>query len=130
MIAILALIISPVLGKTGGIKVDSDTVCEDPDKEDNTIGSSGTCFPTVWLNLPNGDLGSYTCQICDSGVCQACPFFSQFTSVTCGPDDNYKLGFFRTTAGTGSRTLVISDSEGKTVGRDSWRQVDGEDCPD
>ncbi len=125
IIGIFAVIVSPVLGKTGGIKVDSDILCE-VHREDNTIRPG--CASVIWLNLQQDTPGSYTCEICDSGDCVPCSgFANDFASHSC--DDGYFRSTFFAPSGTGSRTVVLYDSNGDNVGRDSFRLVESADCP-
>jgi len=121
LVVVLAVIISPVLAKTGGIKVDDDASC-DVNREDNVLAPN--CGSVIWLNIPQSELGTYTCQICDSGVCTSCSNFTNNWS-SCG--DGYFFTFFTTPSGSGSRTVVLSDGSGN-VGRDSFRLVATEGC--
>ena len=122
LICVLVVIVSPVLAKTGGIKVDDDPSC-DVDREDNALAPSCTSF--IWLNLQQDSPGSYTCQICDNGVCSSCDSFSNSFN-SCG--DGYYWATFVPPSTEGSYTLVLSDSSGKNVSRDGFRVVSGEPC--
>ena len=122
LICVLVVIVSPVLAKTGGIKVDDDPSCN-VDREDNALAPS--CTSIIWLNLQQESPGSYTCQICNKGVCSSCnSFTNNFNS--CG--DGFYWATFLPPSTEGSYTLVLSDSSGKNVSRDSFRVVSGELC--
>ena len=116
LIATVVLIVSPVLANTGGIKVDNDGLCEESNREENALPVA--CPGVIWLNLQQDSPGTYTCQICNKGVCDSCRNFTN-NWFSCG--DGYYNAGFETPLTEGTYTLSLSDGSGKNVSRDSFR---------
>lgn len=122
MLLIFGFAAIPVLDDSGGIKVDDDNNCAEPNKEANSLNSSSGAY--IWLNVPGGVLpGGLFAEVLPPGNSKvgSCNSFSPTFTQCPFPDDNYWWAPFTTCGGTGVFNLILY-SGSDIISKDSWRQ--------
>ena len=132
MMLIVGLSAGSVFAKPNSIKVDSDGVCADADKEDNEICNINEIF--VWLNIntnsPLSDCNDGACTLCfelirhsDGGT--ECSDGLEFAPDTCSGRPDYLIVDLIAECGglpDDLYTLIVDDcgNPAKTIGADSF----------
>jgi hypothetical protein len=117
---VLSLAIPQAVAKPGGILVDDDATCEEPNRQDNSLSGEGI----VWLNTPTLD-GDYTYVILDNGevVDEGSLDFEPCEE----PFENWYFAEFDVDASElpgGTLTIVVfQDDPFGIVGNDSFRVI-------
>ena len=121
MMLILGLSAVPVFADSGGIKVDDDNNCFEPNKQANFLCAGGACA-TLWLNAPQGLPPNLLFEVYPPGNSQVASCLSGVPAFTqCGNDPSYYWYQFTTCGGGGVFNGVLYSGP-DVVSTDSWRQ--------